>query len=124
MRARLGTLHVPVNHERVSVPRSAHRACPKCGEIVLDRAETRLLWARAVDSYRRRYRLLGADDIRAIRERHQLTQAELAGLLRLGGNTLSRWESGRNVQTAAMDVLLRLVRDVPESLSYLRRRGD
>jgi DNA-binding transcriptional regulator YiaG len=46
--------------------------------------------------------------------------AELAQLLRLGGNTLSRWEAGRNVQSAAMDVLLRLIRDVPASLEYLR----
>jgi len=32
--------------------------------------------------------------------------------LRLGANTVSRWESGRNVQTAAMDMLLRLIRDL------------
>jgi DNA-binding transcriptional regulator YiaG len=50
-----------------------------------------------------------------------LTQEALARLLRLGSNTLSRWEAGRNVQTAAMDVLLRLLRDLPGSLDYLRR---
>jgi len=52
-----------------------------------------------------------------------LTQAELAQLLRLGGNTLSRWEAGRNVQSAAMDVLLRLIRDLPGSLEYLREHA-
>ena len=56
--------------------------------------------------------LLSGDQIRAIRERHALTQVELAGLLRLGPNTISRWEAGRNVQTAALDVLLRLIRDL------------
>jgi DNA-binding transcriptional regulator YiaG len=44
-------------------------------------------------------------------------------LLRLGGNTVSRWEAGRNVQSAAMDVLLRLIRDLPGSVEYLRRGG-
>ena len=34
-----------------------------------------------------------------------------------------RWESGRNVQTATMDVLLRLVRDIPESLRYLKKHA-
>ncbi|WP_425160085.1 helix-turn-helix domain-containing protein, partial [Candidatus Binatus sp.] len=48
------------------------------------------------------------------------TQANLARLLRLGANTVSRWESGRNVQTAAMDILLRLIRDLPGSIDYLR----
>ena len=83
--------------------------------------QARDLRQRAFETYRRKYRLLAADEIRAIRERHGLTQAQLARLLRLGANTLSRWEAGRIVQTAAMDVLLRLVRDVPGSLDYLRR---
>jgi len=58
-----------------------------------------------------------------LRERFGLTQAELVRLLRLGQNTLSRWEAGRNVQTAAMDVLLRVLRDVPGGLEYLRKHA-
>jgi putative zinc finger/helix-turn-helix YgiT family protein len=67
--------------------------------------------------------LLTADEIRSLRERFGVTQAELARLLRLGQNTLSRWEAGRNVQTAAMDVLLRVLRDVPGGLEYLRKHA-
>ena len=74
--------------------------------------------AIAID--RRKHGLLSADEIRAIRERFNLTQADLAHLLRLGANTVSRWESGRNVQTAAMDILLRMIRDLPGSIEYLR----
>jgi hypothetical protein len=37
--------------------------------------------------------------------------------------SFSRWESGSNVQIAAMGVLLRLVRDLPGSLAYLRKRA-
>jgi DNA-binding transcriptional regulator YiaG len=70
----------------------------------------------------RKHGLLSADDILGIRERFDLTQADLARLLCLGANTISRWESGRNVQTAAMDVLLRLIRDLPGSIDYLRGR--
>ncbi len=58
-----------------------------------------------------------------MRKRFGLTQVDLAHLLRLGGNTISRWESGRTVQTAALDVLLRLIRDLPGSLDYLRRHA-
>jgi DNA-binding transcriptional regulator YiaG len=43
--------------------------------------------------------------------------------LRLGATTISRWESGRNVQTAAMDILLRLLRDLPGGIEYLRRHA-
>jgi transcriptional regulator with XRE-family HTH domain len=70
-------------------------------------------------SLSRKHGLLSADDIRAIRKQFGLTQRDLARLLRLGANTISRWEAGRNVQTEAKDVLLRLLRDVPGSLDYL-----
>jgi putative zinc finger/helix-turn-helix YgiT family protein len=115
-----GRLRLPVNGEEISVPSASHLSCPSCGEAVLRFEDARRLSADAIAIYRRRHNLLSADDIRAIRKRFGLTQRELAQLLRLGGNTISRWEAGRNVQTEAMDVLLRLLRDVPGSLEYLR----
>ncbi len=69
-----------------------------------------------------RYRLLRGDEIRSIRERRDPTQAELARLLRLGGNIISRWEADRDVQTASMD-MLRAIRDVPGSLDHLRKHA-
>ena len=85
--------------------------------------DSKRLGEDAIAIYRRKHGLLSADEIRAIRERFDLTQADLARLLRLGANTVSRWESGRNVQSAAMDMLLRLIRDVPGSIPYLRDRA-
>jgi putative zinc finger/helix-turn-helix YgiT family protein len=115
-----GTLRLPVNGEEIAVPSAAHFGCPKCGEIVLRYRDSRRLGEDAVTIYRKKHGLLSADEIRALRERFDLTQADLAHLLRLGANTVSRWESGRNVQTAAMDILLRLIRDLPGSVDYLR----
>ena len=60
---------------------------------------------------------------RSLRERLHLTQGALAKLLRLGANTISRWEAGRNVQTAAIDMFLRLIRDLPGSIQYLRKHA-
>jgi putative zinc finger/helix-turn-helix YgiT family protein len=97
--------------------------CPKCGEIVLRLQEAKRLHEDASAIYRRKHGLLSADEIRGIREHFDLNQADLARLLRLGANTVSRWESGRNVQTAAMDVLLRLIRDLPGSIAYLREHA-
>lgn len=114
------TLRLPVNGEEIAVPSAAHLRCPKCDEVVLRFQDSKRLGEDAIALYRKKHRLLSADEIRAIRDRFDLTQAELARLLRLGANTTSRWESGRNVQTAAMDVLLRLIRDLPGSIEYLR----
>ncbi len=115
-----GRLTFPVNGEDVRVPQATHLACPKGHDPVLRADDARRLREQALDLYRGKYGLLTADDIRSLRERFGLTQAELARLLRLGQNTLSRWEAGRNVQTAAMDILLRVLRDVPGGLEYLR----
>jgi putative zinc finger/helix-turn-helix YgiT family protein len=114
------TLRLPVNGEDIAVPSARHLSCAKCSEVVLRFQDARRLHEDAIAIYRRKHGLLSADEIRATRQRLHLTQAELARLLRLGANTVSRWESGRNAQTAAMDILLRLIRDLPGSVEYLR----
>lgn len=123
MTEKRGTLRLPINGDEIAVPSASHLSCPKCGEVVLRFRDARRLSEDAVAIYRERHALLSADEIRLIRERFNLTQADLARLLRLGSNTISRWEVGRNVQTAAMDMLLRLIRDLPGSIDYLRRRA-
>jgi putative zinc finger/helix-turn-helix YgiT family protein len=117
-----GQLSLPVNGEEIAVPAALHLRCPSCREVVLRHEDARRLSEDAIARYRRKHGLLSAGEMRAIRERFKLTQAEFGALLRLGANTLSRWESGRNVQTEAMDTLLRLIRDVPGSIEYLRHR--
>jgi putative zinc finger/helix-turn-helix YgiT family protein len=115
-----GTLRLPVNGEEIAVPSATHLGCPKCGEVVLRLRDSKRLSEDAIAIYRHQHGLLSADEIRAIRERFNLTQTDLARLVRLGANTVSRWEGGRNVQTAAMDILLRMIRDLPGSIDYLR----
>jgi putative zinc finger/helix-turn-helix YgiT family protein len=107
----------------VSVPSALHLSCPKCGEFVLRFEDSRRLQEDAIGIYRKKHGLLSSSQIRAIRERFGLTQGEFGRLLHLGANTISRWESGRNVQTEAMEMLLRLIRDLPGSLDYLRRHA-
>ena len=121
MKEARGRLHAPVNGESVAVPSVKHLRCPKCDEVVLRFQDAKRLQEDAIALYRKRHGLLSADEIRALREHFELTQAELARLLHLGANTVSRWESGRNVQSAAMDMLLRLIRDLPGSIEYLRK---
>jgi putative zinc finger/helix-turn-helix YgiT family protein len=118
-----GRLSLPVNGETIWVPSISHLKCPKCGEVILELRDASLLNDGAVAIYRERHGLLSADEIRAIREDLALTQADLARLLRLGANTISRWETGRHVQNGAMDILLRLIRDLPGSVEYLRKRA-
>src|SRR3989454_4214967 len=103
------TLRLPINGDEVAVASAAHLSCPKCGEIALRLQDSKRLGEDAIAIYRRKHGLLSADEIRAIRDQFNLTQADPARLLRLRASTVSRWETGRNVQTAAMDILLRMI---------------
>src|SRR5262245_15913531 len=94
-----GTLRLPVNGEEIAVPSASHLRCPTCGEVLLRFQDAKRLGQDAIGIYRKKHSLLSADQIRAIRGHFNLTQAGLARLLHLGANTISRWESGRNVQT-------------------------
>src|SRR5438046_2870575 len=86
-----GRLRLPINGEDIAVPHAAHLSCPKCGEVVLRFQDSKRLGEDAIAIYRKKHGLLSADELRAIRRRFELTQAELARLLRLGANTVSRW---------------------------------
>ncbi len=113
MAKKRGKLRLSVNGEDIALPPAPHLRCPKCCEVVLPCEDARRLGADAIAIYRRKHDLL-------IREQFGLGRDEFARLLRLGADELSRWESGRNVQTGTMDLLLRMVRDLPESVEYLR----
>jgi len=123
MKAATRRLTIRINGEPVAVEAVPHRRCPRCREVVLTYEQSGVFARRALEEYRRKHDLLSEAEIRAIREHLKLTQAELSRLLRLGSNTVSRWEAGRNVQSASMDIMLRVLRDVPGALAYLRRRA-
>lgn len=113
-------MELSVNGEAISVRGIRHLRCPKCGEGILTRDEAREFRERAFDKYRAKHKLLGPQDIREIREQLGMSQKELAKRLQLGEVTISRWESNSVIQTSALDLLLRLMRDVPEVRRYIQ----
>lgn len=88
--------------------------------IVHDDATT---WQITVETYKQ-LGLLTPAEIRAGRERLELTQQELQQLLGLGGNSLSRWETGRVYQSRSVDTLLRLAFQVPDVIKFLRQPAE
>lgn len=62
---------------------------------------------------------LTPDEIRAIRERFHLTQADLEQLLGTGRKTVVRWESGTVCQSATAERVLRLIDKVPGAFEVL-----
>jgi putative zinc finger/helix-turn-helix YgiT family protein len=78
--------------------------CDKCGKLVMtDEANLRI-----TEALRAEAKLLAPAAIRHQREALGLTQKQLAARLGVAEATLSRWETGGQIQQRAMDRLLRL----------------
>jgi putative zinc finger/helix-turn-helix YgiT family protein len=88
----------------VSIPDLAVPRCPKCGDMIFDSPAT----TRIDDAFREMIGLLSPAQIRHNREALGLTQEQLAASLGIAAATISRWESGHQIQQRAMDRLLRL----------------
>lgn len=89
--------------------------CDACGSEIVGDAESRankravLAFKKTVDS------LLTGDEIRAIRDKYQITQAQAAKLFGGGPVAFSKYENDDVAHSDAMDTLLRLVRRSEES---------
>jgi putative zinc finger/helix-turn-helix YgiT family protein len=88
----------------VSVPGLNTPRCQDCGEIVLVASANRQI----DDAFRRQVNLLSPAEIRQNREALGLTQKQLANRLEVAEATLSRWETGGQIQQRSLDRLLRL----------------
>ena len=99
---------------RVCLPNLELHRCSACGFTIIDDVGNRAISAEL----RRVAGLLQPEEIRKDREALGLTQKQLAGYLRVAEATLSRWETGGQIQQRALDHLLRAFFDVPEFRAY------
>ena len=82
------------------------RSCQSCDITFLDQVGERLKH----NAVCRHLRVLTPEEIRSIREYHQMTRARFSEVTGLGEATLARWEAGAVIQNRANDRYLRLLR--------------
>lgn len=91
--------------------------CPRCGEVFRGPEASRLHH----EAICKTFGFLTPREIFDLREKTLgVTQEEFARLTGIGLATISRWERGRLVQNRAMDRYLRLLRDNPQTIRYLK----
>jgi putative zinc finger/helix-turn-helix YgiT family protein len=103
----------------VTVPALRPPRCRACGERVLD-TEANQLISRA---FRQQAQLLAPEEIRQYRKALGLTQEQLASTLGVAEATLSRWETGAQIQQRSLDKLMRLFFELPEVRRALLPQG-
>ena len=104
----LETYNTELDHDGKTYPISVSNfevmQCRNCSAIVLDDDANR----RLSDALRSAVGLLQPTEIRSHREKLGLTQKTLAAHLQIAEATLSRWETGAQIQQRAMDRFLRV----------------
>jgi putative zinc finger/helix-turn-helix YgiT family protein len=101
---------------QVEIPALTVPQCANCRAISIDDEADRQISA----AFRREARLLTPEEIRAARERLGLTQKQFAHLLGVGEATVSRWETGAQIQQRALDRFLRVCFASPAAVALLR----
>ncbi len=99
----------------VSVANFRVLQCQNCRELVLDDSADEIL----TEALRNEAGLLAPSEIRRERESLGCTQQQLADYLRISMYTLSRWETGAQIQQRAMDAFLRVFFQSAEARSIL-----
>jgi putative zinc finger/helix-turn-helix YgiT family protein len=100
---------------RIEIPDLTVPRCANCHSLSMDDEADQQISA----AFRREARLLTPEEIRSGREQLAVTQKQLANLLGVGEATVSRWETGAQIQQRAMD-LLRLCFASPAVVELLR----
>lgn len=101
-----------------------HYYCAECGEVRFDLDQLDRARRAAMESLAESEGLLRPDEIRGLREKLGLTQAEFETALGLGPKTMVRWETARVMPCRAMALLLLLIRRDPSAMGFLIAHTD
>jgi putative zinc finger/helix-turn-helix YgiT family protein len=100
----------------VKIPALTVPQCANCKALSIDDEADQQISA----AFRREAGLLTPEEIREGREKLGLTQKLFANLLGIGEATVSRWETGAQIQQRAMDRFLRVCLASPAAVELLR----
>lgn len=98
-----------------------HYACDKCGNYVLRAEDATLLSKLQLAQAAHAKGLLSPDEIRALRRRFGLTQAQFEEMLGVSTPTASRWETGAMFPSKTADLLMKTMAENPEIFMSSKR---
>ena len=108
------------NQVPISIKDAEMYECSTCGERFFTPGQARTVSITTKNQVRQAQGLLSAEAIVEVRRRLGLSQTDLEELFGLGEKVVTRWETGRVVQSKAADVALRLLDMDPENVHRLR----
>lgn len=107
--------------ETKAIPHYITYVCDECGEAIVDNESLKASGKILKDFQREVDGLLTGPQIKVIRTKLGLTQAQLAYIIGGGLKSVARYESGQICQSKGMDNLLRILDAYPHTLNVIRK---
>jgi HTH-type transcriptional regulator/antitoxin MqsA len=98
--------------------------CGQCGEEFFAPGQMQAALKEAARLVRESRGLVSPERIKALRERHRLTQGQLEKLLNIGPKTVARWERGSVVPTLASSRFIETLEAHPEVVVEMAARYE
>ena len=98
--------------------------CPRCEESIVDPVAMKQAEKKIREFHRRVDGLLTPEEIKTIRTTLGISQMVFGQLLGGGAKGFARYESGAIIQSRAMDNLLRVIREKPETIVLLKNMRE
>jgi putative zinc finger/helix-turn-helix YgiT family protein len=108
----------------VSLPKVEMFRCAECQEEFFNPEQAQAVSVEVKNTVRRLSGLLPPERILAIREKVHLTQSELERLFGQGPKVVTRWESGRVIQSKTADTILRMLEKDPDIILSLLKKVE
>ena len=109
--------HYMINNEDIEVTANV-LVCETCGEEMFCEELDNKTLVDAYNIYRKKHKLLTAEEIKLIREQYGLSQRAFSKLLNWGDKTINRYENGA-IQDKAHNSMLLFLKDPDNMRSYL-----
>lgn len=105
------------------VPNYKVSGCDSCGAVVTSAQQARENQLAKNAAEAKRFGLLTGSDVKRIREKFRLSQADASTVFGGGPNAFYKYERSEVIVSKAMDLLLRVTDEIPEASAWLLGRA-
>lgn len=113
-----------VHGEVITVQDIEHFECASCGEVEYSSKAAKEFSKKLLSKYAEIHGLMSPEEIRALRKRHNLSQSDFEKVLGVKTPTVSRWETGKVLQSKLADNYLRVLYDNPQVMENEVARAE
>ena len=113
-----------VHDEEITVQDVEHFECASCGEVEFSSKAAKEFSRRLLNKYAEMHGLMSPEEIRTLRKRHNLSQGDFEKVLGVKAPTVSRWETGKVLQSKLADNYLRVLYDNPQLMENEVARAE